>query len=76
MYLLEGADEQTGVACLGGESFGDAGAGFLRLSCAVPNDRLSQAVSFMADAFTRRDRIEAFLAKRQEFRLAEPYPEN
>ena len=29
MYLLEGADEKIGVACLGGECFGPAGAGFL-----------------------------------------------
>src|SRR5438094_987831 len=28
MYLLEGADDATGVACLGGECFGEAGAGF------------------------------------------------
>src|SRR5690606_137464 len=34
MYLLEGADDQFGIACLGGECFGEAGAGFLRLSCA------------------------------------------
>ena len=33
MYLLEGADDDFGVACLGGECFGDAGAGFLRFSC-------------------------------------------
>lgn len=44
MYLLEGADDHRGVACLGGECFGDAGAGFLRLSCAEPDERLAQAV--------------------------------
>ena len=27
MYLLEGADDKFGVACLGGECFGEAGAG-------------------------------------------------
>jgi aspartate aminotransferase len=34
LYLLEGADDDFGVACLGGECFGDAGHGFLRFSCA------------------------------------------
>lgn len=31
MYLLEGTDNRLGIACLGGESFGEAGHGFLRL---------------------------------------------
>ena len=33
LYLLEAADDQRGVACLGGECFGEAGQGFLRFSC-------------------------------------------
>src|SRR6266496_4054788 len=53
MYLLEGADDKKGVACLGGECFGDAGRGFLRLSCAQPDERIAEAFAFMADAFTR-----------------------
>lgn len=73
IYLLEGADEDCGVACLGGESFGEAGAGFLRLSCAEPDERLAEAVTFMADAFGRTDRVEKFLEDRSEFRLAKPY---
>ena len=44
LYLLEGADEARGVACLGGECFGDAGRGFLRLSCAQPDERIAEAV--------------------------------
>ena len=40
MFLLEAADDQLGVACLGGECFGPAGQGFLRFSCAEPDDRL------------------------------------
>src|SRR5262249_28725105 len=39
MYLLEGADDRFGVACLGGECFGPAGQGFLRFSCAEPDER-------------------------------------
>ncbi len=70
MYLLEGADDKRGVACLGGECFGEAGQGFLRLSCAEPNERLQQAVAFMADAFQREDRIAKFLADRPQFRTA------
>jgi aspartate aminotransferase len=47
MYLLEGADDHLGVACLGGECFGPSGLGFLRLSCAEPDERLVQAVRFL-----------------------------
>lgn len=72
MYLLEAADDQLGVACLGGECFGDAGQGFLRLSCAEPDDRLQQAVTFMGHAFQRADRIASFLAAHPQFRSAGP----
>jgi len=74
MYLLEGADDQLGVACLGGECFGEAGAGFLRFSCAEPDDRLRQAVAFLPEAFSRSDRVEAYLEANSRFRLAASYP--
>lgn len=61
MYLLEGADDKRGVACLGGECFGAAGAGFLRFSCAEPDERLVEAVRFLADAIERPARIAAYL---------------
>ncbi len=73
MYFLEGADERRGVACLGGECFGDAGAGFLRLSCAEPDERLSAAVAFIGEAIQRGDRVEAYLAAHESFRLKQPY---
>lgn len=73
LYLLEGADDKRGVACLGGECFGQAGAGFLRLSCAEPDERLSEAVSFIADAVHRSGRIENYLAAHPEFRLLDSY---
>jgi len=73
MYLLEGADEGVGVACLGGECFGEAGHGFLRLSCAEPNERLTQAVSFIADVIQNADRVNAYLESHPEYRLASPY---
>ena len=73
MYLLEGADDDKGVACLGGECFGEAGRGFLRLSCSEPDERLAQAVSFMADAVRRKERVEAYLIEHEEYRLSEPY---
>ena len=75
MYLLEGADPDRGVACLGGECFGEAGAGFLRLSSAQKDERLVAAVDFIAEAVGRRDRVEAYLEGRPEHRLREPYPE-
>ena len=62
-----------GVACLGGECFGEAGAGFLRFSCAEPNDRLQQAVDFIPVALSRTDRIAAYLETHPQFRLTTPY---
>jgi aspartate aminotransferase len=69
MYLLEGADDKKGVACLGGECFGPAGQGFLRFSCAEPDDRLLEAVAFLADAVTRKERIERYLASNPKHRM-------
>ena len=71
MYLLEGADDAFGVACLGGECFGEAGQGFLRFSCAEPDDRLVQAIDFLADAVTRTDRVRAFLEANPKYRLSQ-----
>jgi aspartate aminotransferase len=70
MYLLEGADDQHGVACLGGECFGAAGQGFIRFSCAEPDDRLIQAVHFFADAVQRTDRVKKYLEAHPKYRLA------
>lgn len=69
MYLLEGADEKFGVACLGGECFGPAGQGFLRFSCAEPDDRLRAAVKFLADAVTRTDRVDRYLDGHGKYKL-------
>ncbi len=70
MYLLEAADDRLGVACLGGECFGTAGQGFLRFSCAEPDDRLRRAVAFLAEAVTRADRVEQYLRTNPHYRLA------
>lgn len=75
LYLLQGADDTFGVACLGGECFGEAGHGFLRFSCAEPNERLTQAVNFLPEAFSRTERVAAFLEKNPQFRLQQDYPE-
>jgi aspartate aminotransferase len=69
LYLLEGADDDFGVACLGGECFGEAGAGFLRFSCAEPNDRLQQALDFLPVAFSRKERVAAYLDRHPQHRL-------
>ncbi len=74
LYLLEGADDHFGIACLGGECFGEAGQGFLRFSCAEPNDRIEKALEFLPTALSRADRVAAYLTKHAEFRLKEPYP--
>jgi aspartate aminotransferase len=73
MYMLEYADEHRGLACLGGECFGEAGGGFLRLSCSEPDERLSEAIEFLADAVQRRDRIDAYVDLHDEFRLTASY---
>ena len=73
MYLLEGADDHVGVACLGGECFGEAGHGFLRFSCAEPNEKLREALGFLPAAFSRRARVERFLEQYPGFRLPAPY---
>jgi aspartate aminotransferase len=69
MYLLEGADDAFGLACLGGECFGPAGQGFLRFSCAEPDDRLRRAVAFLADAIQRTDHVERYLSSHPKYRL-------
>ncbi len=69
MYLLEGADDLHGVACLGGECFGPAGQGFLRFSCAEPDDRLKAAVAFLKDAITRKDRVQKYLASHPKYKI-------
>jgi aspartate aminotransferase len=73
LYLLQGADEKFGVACLGGECFGDAGGGFLRFSCAEPDERLQQALDFLPKAIARTERVTAYLDAHPQHRLAKPY---
>jgi len=68
MYLLEGADDQKGVACLGGECFGEGGRGFIRFSCAEPDERLVEAVRFFADAVARTERVRGYLAGNGKYR--------
>jgi aspartate aminotransferase len=69
MYLLEGADDRFGVACLGGECFGSAGQGFLRYSCAEPDERLVQAMRFFGDAITRKERVQKYLAANPKYQV-------
>jgi len=73
MYLLEGADDKKGVACLGGECFGTAGRGFIRFSCAQSNDRLAEAIEFFASAITRHDKINRYLDEHEKHRLRSNY---
>jgi aspartate aminotransferase len=70
MYFLEGADDQLGVACLGGECFGEAGEGFIRFSCAEPDDRLRAAIDFLATALGRTERIQRYLDTHPQYRLS------
>jgi aspartate aminotransferase len=69
MYLLEGADDKFGVSCLGGECFGEAGRGFLRFSCAEPDERLKQAVAFFAEAVRGTERVQRFLEENGKYRM-------
>lgn len=74
LFLLDAADDQFGIACLGGECFGTAGGGHLRFSCAEPDERLEQAMDFFATAITRTDRLQAWLADHPQYRLTSEYP--
>ncbi|HKA08140.1 MAG TPA: aminotransferase class I/II-fold pyridoxal phosphate-dependent enzyme [Gemmataceae bacterium] len=69
MYLLEGADDKKGVACLGGECFGDSGNGFIRFSCSEPDERLVEAIRFFAEAITREDRVREYLKANPKYQL-------
>jgi aspartate aminotransferase len=69
LYTLKAADDAFGVACLGGECFGEAGRGFLRFSCAEPDDRIEQALAFLPVAWSRQDRVNKFVAENPHFRL-------
>jgi aspartate aminotransferase len=73
MYLLEAGDDRLGIACLGGECFGEAGAGFLRFSCAEPDDVLREALAFLPVAFSRYDRVQSYLEQRPQYRLEAAY---
>ncbi len=68
LYLLEGADDDFGVACLGGECFGEAGRGFLRFSCAEPDERIDMAVGFFGQAIRKVERANAYLDAHPEHR--------
>jgi aspartate aminotransferase len=74
LFMLQGADDKLGIACLGGECFGAAGAGFLRFSCAEPNERLQQALDFIPIAISRTDRLAKWLEQNPQHRLEKPYP--
>ena len=67
LYLLEGADDHFGVACLGGECFGEAGQGFLRFSCAEPDERIDQAMEFLPRAIERGDRVRRYLEANPQY---------
>ena len=73
VYLLEGADDRFGVACLGGECFGEAGKGYLRFSCAEEDDRLQLALNFMAQAVADTARVAAWVDSNPRHRLSTPY---
>jgi aspartate aminotransferase len=73
LYLLEGADDEFGVACLGGECFGEAGRGFVRFSCAEPDERIDQAVAFLPKAIERIAQVKRYLAANPQYALSEPY---
>jgi aspartate aminotransferase len=70
MFLLEAADDHRGVACLGGECFGRPGQGFLRFSCAEPDDRLLAAVAFLAEAVQRGERMARYLEANPRYRFS------
>jgi aspartate aminotransferase len=73
LYLLEAADDSFGVACLGGECFGEAGQGFLRFSCAEPDERIDQATEFIPRALDRVNLINRYKDANPQYVLKKPY---
>ncbi|MDB5351192.1 MAG: aspC [Planctomycetota bacterium] len=73
LFLMEAADERFGVACLGGECFGPEGAGFLRFSCAEPDEQITKALAFLPRAFSRVDAAGAFGKAYPELAQKAPY---
>ncbi len=73
LYLLEAADDSFGVACLGGECFGAAGQGFLRFSCAEPDDRIDQAMEFIPRAIERLNLVGRYKDANPQYVLTTPY---
>ena len=73
MYLLEGADKHTGLACLGGECFGAAGGGFIRLSSSLPEEELLAGIEFMQHAFSNQNAIAEYLQSHPEYSISQPY---
>ena len=69
MYLLEGADDKRAWRAWAASASAPPGQGFLRFSCAEPDERLVQAVKFFAEAVTRTDRVKAYLAAHPKYRL-------
>lgn len=72
-FLLEEADDKFGVACLGGECFGTEGQGFIRFSCAQPDEEILKAVEFISEGIKRSDRVSDCLKANPDFVLKEPY---
>jgi len=66
-WLLEEADEKFGIACLGGECFGEAGHGFLRFSCAEPDERIEAAARFLAEALSSVTDLSDFVIRHPEY---------
>ena len=60
------------MACLGGESFGSDGFGFLRMSCAESAERLSVAAAFLEEAFYSTAKLKRFLLRHPQFSLGGP----
>ena len=73
MYLLTDADPNFGVACLGGECFGDAGHGFLRFSTAEPDELIQEALDFLPGAFNADEKIAEFVSANPKYKLESPY---
>ncbi len=73
MYLLTAADDDFGVACLGGECFGDAGHGFLRFSTATPPELIEKAVELLPIACTQDEKIKQFITANPKFTLESAY---
>ncbi len=72
-FMLQGADDEFGIASLGGECFGKRARDFCASAARSRTIACSKRSSSFPKAIARRDRLAAWLTKNPQYRPAQPY---